>query len=301
MLSWVCKCFVNQGSKKILKPGVPINEDELKIDVKLFTNQNLAKLCQCIRCKSVNIPSYGIDPTNEIVCYGCKNDDERVNEGPLLTNILLKQEILCLNTCNNGGNNAVCKWKNKVSLWREHSNGECPLAMVVCEYCEIETTLRKDMKDHHAKCDEKEEDCKDCNKPVKRRLMRNHVTNECEYVKMMCENNGCNRRIMKKHYNNHVNNECPKRIVSCEYRKYGCNDDIVFEELEQHNMDNELNHFKMESTFNVNELRTTIAGLKTEKAEWKNSTYRYKCIAFIGCGISFIMWIKLVNIQAINR
>ena len=259
-----------------------------------FVNKAVSQIfLKCIECNAVPYPCFSISNENRFICKICKlldkykNIDIRQENG--LNVVIGNAVVFCLNNKlnNNNGNNNICVWKGNLSKWNKHNN-ECLLSRIMCQYCN-NNILRKDLNKHYNICGEYPIKCPNngCNKIIKRKNIGIHTQNECEYMVVLCKK--CQNILMRKEYTNHEEN-CPKRIVTCVYRKYGCNISTTFDQIHIHMTNyslihcqylenalnssmNDLNELKLSIQQKDNKIRTLKSSMNNNKATVLNGLH----------------------------
>lgn len=144
------------------------------------------------------------------------------------------QKVLCPNNC------GAMLLRGRIE---EHRFMECKNEMSTCEYCGMEDSYNHIHRVHHRMCP---------TAPV-----------ECP--------NKCNMSgIARSEILSHLEGECPLRLVSCDYRHVGCEEQIVYADVTQHNLESYQRHLdlmaeKLEFVSNENgELRKENDHLREE-------------------------------------
>ena len=221
---------------KILKKD-KIN-NECSIDDGYFENKALSNIFRCVECNDIPYPCYTIIILKKFICGKCKilNQYKKYKiEKEFASNYAIgKNVIKCLNNSDKN-NYKSCNWKGLLNAWKKHNNVKCQYSLIVCEYCKSNRILRKNREAHYNVCQQYPIKCsnKGCNKTFERCDEKKHNDNDCQYASIECDHKGCNEYILRKDYTKHQN-KCPKRMVSCEYKQYGCNLVMTFDKLDEH-------------------------------------------------------------------
>ena len=88
-----------------------------------------------------------------------------------------------------------------------HINNECPNRDCECEYCGVMGTYANITRIHYALCKEKVVPCHNegCTQTMKRRMIDDHVEDDCEYTEVSCKyaNIGCEVKLKRKGMKTH--------------------------------------------------------------------------------------------------
>ena len=68
-----------------------------------------------------------------------------------------------------------------------------------------------------------------------------------------CPNN-CSINLKRKLLDSHLELECPNMVVECPYKKFGCGQEVLRRELEEHRKTNQIQHFESTSIFAIREM-----------------------------------------------
>ena len=215
-------------------------------------------LVHCVYCKSDILRKNFAKHTNDecdlipIECpIGCGKMIQKKN-------VQFHREHNCLEyvvKCTNGS----CDETMKRKYLSHHYNVQCQYTLIKCKYCNKTQKLRKNMELHFEKCMFYKVKCtKNCGKLIMRKNLKNHLENECDEIMMKCSNHSCSVKLKKKNFNNHVYHKCRERMIDCNYRKYGCDYRCKAKNLEQHLEESELLHFKLETKYQINEMKTEM-------------------------------------------
>lgn len=176
------------------------------------------------------------------------------NKASILSKILNKKMIRCINnrpTANliknsddtndyskNNKNNDQCNWTGVLNNLFKHLNEECSDQLVKCLNIKCEKEIKRKYYNTHfyKECDYRRIPCKDCNTIY-------HFCEKSEHIQL-CENeliecsNNCGMKVKRKEMKQHINDFCDKKIVFCEYSKFGCLNKLYKRDLNEHNKNN---------------------------------------------------------------
>ena len=147
-----------------------------------------------------------------------------------------------------------CDWEGTVGTLEEHL-AVCEFAPLPCpKLCKDDNDmtrqfLRKELEEHLAQvCPNREHVCDYCGlKGTYIHITRVH-DEVCESKIVACPNE-CDETMMRSCIEDHINNECENTIVSCKYKRIGCNTSLKRSDMAAHeNDDNYHLHMAIETT-----------------------------------------------------
>ena len=244
-----------------------------------FLNANLANTCTCPICRNLtqnaailhgehlfcepcirNHISITRDHHNET--FKCPMCNRICTEMDLSTQCGIIERIIgeCLVYCgapytddvenNDAENNdekSLCSWSGTFSEYSKHQE-ICPYQQVECPYHKLQgetvTIFRIDLDDHQKECQWFPIKCKYCELNVVRCQMQHHINTNCKKAIIKCANANCSEIIERQNLAQH-NEECPESTVSCDYKKYGCNNTFKRKHSRKHEQNNMNKHLKL--------------------------------------------------------
>ena len=202
----------------------------------------------CTECKGVMRNACQTGEEQNLVCEVC------VKEGvPFLSMVSSRIKILELQAkC--PLTTRGCSWNGKMAEVEEH--------LIVCEklvvkcYNACDVILPISELDLHLihSCVKRRVMCEHCNEYFIYEKLTNHYQKCLEY-QVPCPNNCFVNPIMKrKLLDSHLELECPNMVIECSYKKFGCGQDVLRRELEEHKKTNQMQHLEYTSIFAVREI-----------------------------------------------
>ena len=173
-----------------------------------------------------------------------------------------------------------CHWQGTIGTRDQHLD-MCSYAMVECpNECHEDNLLRKDLQHHMAQlCSEREYDCPDCSMKDVYRVITGPHQDVCERKKVACENKDCDCVLERRLVQDHVDQDCDYTEVSCKYALLGCENKIIRKDMKKHEEDHEAHLFlalKSIVDLNTKVLRLQWQVEKGALALVKVSDYSYK-------------------------
>ena len=89
--------------------------------------------------------------------------------------------------------------------------------------------------------------CEHCNQDFIYKELTNHYQICLEYP-FPCPNN-CSMNLKRKLLDSHLELECPNMVVECPYKKFGCREEVLRRDLEEHKKTNQIQHLESASIF----------------------------------------------------
>ncbi len=160
---------------------------------------------------------------NKPACPYCKADNYDTMADKGLERIIKTIKVKC--TCHLKG----CQWRGELidlvdHLRRDDRQGDCPYAVVECDYkCDYKGE-RNQLSDHElSSCPKRPYKCHYCNYNSTYTEVTNEHFKTCKRYPIKCPNN-CDTiiKLERRYMDEHVTNECPLTIVSCDYKQDGC-------------------------------------------------------------------------------
>ena len=145
-----------------------------------------------------------------------------------------------------------CNWSGKMVQVEEH--------LIVCDKFVVNCTnacdviIPKSELNLHLKsfCVKRPVICEHCNKYFMYKELTNHYLMCLEY-QVPCPNN-CNVNLKRKLLDSHLELECPNMVVECPYKKFGCREEVLRRDLEEHKKTNQIQHLESKSIFAIREM-----------------------------------------------
>ena len=146
-----------------------------------------------------------------------------------------------------------CNWNGKMAEVEEHLF-VCDKVVVNCtNACDV--ILPRSELDLHLtlSCMKRLVTCEYCDEYFIHEEIINHYLTCLEY-QFPCPNN-CNVNLKRKLLDSHLEFECPNMVVECPYKKYGCKQEVLRRELEEHKKTNQIQHLESASIFAIREMK----------------------------------------------
>ena len=212
----------------------------------------------------------------------CPMDRKEITLKDLKANEEVKKKVKaslvqCKTNLTSDGKNFCC-WVGSVDGLEEHLQSECQYITVMCNSLDCNKILpRYQMVEHAKECENRLIKCKLCSK-VGPYLNRKIHKNKCSNWILKCPNEGCEVEHERQKLILH-RTECKFEVLSCPYKKYGCNSkctgQLLRSEYDEHvkNTDNML--AAVPSLFlTVNQLQIELNELKKEKGKFSGNPRR---------------------------
>ena len=118
---------------------------------------------------------------------------------------------------------------------------KCDYAMVECpNKCREAYLLRKDLTQHITrKCHNREYECLDCHIKDAYRVITGPHQYVCERKKVECTNKDCDCVLERRLVQDHVAQDCDYTEVSCKYALLGCEKKMIRKDIKTHEADND--------------------------------------------------------------
>ena len=221
----------------------------------------------CTECKGVMRNACLVGEEQNYVCEVC------VKKGvPSQSMVKSRNKILELQTkCPIATRG--CNWNGKMAEVEEHLT-VCDKMVVKCNNacdvilprCELDLHLT-------SSCVKRRVMCGHCNQDFMFEKLTNHYQICLEY-EFPCPNN-CNVNLKRKLLDSHLELECPNMVVDCPYKKFGCRQEVLRRELEEHKKTNRIQHLESKSIFADREMeelkQTNIQQTETIKQQTKTN------------------------------
>ena len=158
-----------------------------------------------------------------------------------------------------------CKWVGTLATVLNHVE-ECDYLFTVCPLGCSDIMLQKNIPQHkNSDCNERIISCDLCWMPIVAKCLSEHL-DVCPKLTIQC--NQCQVKLFRKDLCGHNFNICLYRPVECRYAKYGCKENLVYFQLNQHIIENyevhitllESSHQRLET--DIHELKSSNECLK---------------------------------------
>ena len=163
----------------------------------------------------------------------------RLNFNYCTTLLLGDRDVKALGVkCNNHLNG--CHWQGTIGTLDQHL-GKCDYSVVDCPNdCHEDNLLRKDVQNHMAQlCSEREYKCPDCSMKDAYRVITGPHQDTCERKKVECENKKCDCILERRLVEDHVAQDCDYTEVSCKNALLGCEKKMIRKDMKKHEEDHE--------------------------------------------------------------
>ena len=200
----------------------------------------------CTECKGVMRNACLVGEEQSLVCEIC------VKEGvPSIFMVKSRKKILELQVkC--PLTTRGCSWNGKMAKVEEHLI-VCDKLVVKC-YNACDVILLRNELDLHLthSCVKRPVICEHCDEIFMYEKLTNHYLKCFEY-QIPCPNK-CNVNLKRKLLDSHLELECANMVVECPYKKFGCEQEVLRRELEEHKKTNQIQHLESTSIFAIREM-----------------------------------------------
>ena len=171
-----------------------------------------------------------------------------------------------------------CKWVGTLATVLNHME-KCDYLFTVCPLGCSEVMLQKSIPEHkNVDCNERTISCDLCCVPIIAKCLPEHL-DVCPKFTIQC--NQCQEQLFRKDLSDHNSNICLHRPVECRYAKYGCRENLVYFQLNQHILENnevhitllESSHKLIETNFHT--LESSYTRLETDFRGFESSYKRF--------------------------
>ena len=200
----------------------------------------------CTECKGVMRNACQIGEEQNSVCEVCVTDGMSA-----LSMVKSRSKILELRAkCPLATRG--CKWNGKIPDIEEHLI-LCEKVVVKC-LNDCDAILPRSELDLHLTsfCVKRPVICEHCDQYFRYEELTNHYLMCLEY-QVSCPYN-CNVNLKRKLLYSHIELECPNKVVECPYKKFGCGQEVLRCELEEHKKTKQLQHLEFTSIFAIREM-----------------------------------------------
>lgn len=254
---------------------------KLPLNIFLEESFNQIKDFICYLCKGVYFNPV-IDTCGHIFCENClKRYDQSLRMCPiteeilpanphkikLIGDIIDKQVIYCFNK------EKGCCWIGQLLNLNEHLNKKCRQELKLCPVKGCFTQLQFDEYDSHVTfCSLVS--CNFCKSEMSIFNLKCHY-NICPKYQTECPYK-CNEQIERKLIEDHITNECLNSQIDCQYRHLGCNAIIFRRDINKHNRTDQAEHLDMIFPDLMNRLDLLPNNLETLITEIETFSSLYK-------------------------
>ena len=215
----------------------------------------------CTECKGVMRNACLTGEEQNLVCEVCVKEGVPSQSMVKSRNNILELQAKCPLATRG------CSWNGKIAEIEEHLF-VCEKVVVKC-YNACGVILPVSELDLHLihSCVKRRVACEYCNEDFIHEKLTNHYLTCLEY-QVSCPNN-CSVDLKRKLLDSHLELECPNMVVECPYKKYGCGQEVLRRDLEEHKKTNQIQHLESTSIFAIREMeqlkRTNKHLTKTNK------------------------------------
>lgn len=206
-------------------------------------------LIHCMACKGILRDPCQVTCCGQGFCQTCLQDLVLVGQ-PCpncmaasfdgFENEPLRKEIRKVEVhCTNEGEG--CKWTGTLKRLRKHlGSGDkgdptcCQYNKVECPRC-LKSVKQSELEHHMAeKCMKRPYQCQYCGKyrSTFEEVMTNHRP-MCEFSPTRCPNL-CGETLMYVDMDSHIHNDCPMKVLSCEFKEFGCTARLARRSMPEH-------------------------------------------------------------------
>ena len=163
-----------------------------------------------------------------------------------------------------------CQWIGELGSLMEHL-ATCDHALIPCPNGCVSTkdifghailhVPGKDMQKHlNEDCPRREYICPHCKEGGEYQEMITTHLEECDYVEVLCPNEGCGEYVLRCLLSDHCFISCDFQKVRCKYQDIGCEEVFLRKDQEKH--ENDMQHHFQVTTEAVHKLVSTVEHLK---------------------------------------
>ena len=200
----------------------------------------------CTECKGVMRNACQTGEEQTFVCEVCIKEGVPSQSMVKLRNKILELRAKCPLTTRG------CEWNGEIAEIEEHLI-VCDKVIVKC-YNACGVILPVSELDLHLirSCVKRRVACEYCNQYFMYEELTNHYITCLEY-QFPCPNN-CSVNLKWKLLDSHLEFECPNMVVECPYKKFGCGQEVLRRDLEEHKKTNQIQHLESKRIFAICEI-----------------------------------------------
>ena len=202
----------------------------------------------CTECKGVMRNACQTGEEQNLVCDACVKEGVFSQSMVKSRNKILELQAKCPLATRG------CNWNGKMAEVEEHLI-VCDKVVVKCNNaCDV--ILSRSELDLHLihSCVKRRVICERCNEEFMYEELISHYPTCLEY-QVPCPNN-CDVNLKRKLLDSHLELECPNMVVECPYKKFGCGQEVLRRDLEEHKKTNQIQHLEYASIFAIREMET---------------------------------------------
>ncbi|XP_028408842.1 TNF receptor-associated factor 3-like isoform X2 [Dendronephthya gigantea] len=244
--------FSDKGNIFAIMPGIKItNEDRNKINPKFFcTSCNLLlsiptqTICGHLMCSScINTLLTSPDPR-------CPKDGTVLRKEDIFQDKFTGRELGALKLhCPNAG----CRWCG-VYIEIENHFQVCGYAMIKCVNSQCQMEFQRLQLDEHLKneCEYRKVICNYCPQNVSLASLQDHISTSCDGAPVTCK--FCKTEVVRRDIERHEQVVCEEVPGECEFHHVGCNHDktVKRREMRRHMHDSVIDHVRLLLHFVLN-------------------------------------------------
>lgn len=176
-----------------------------------------------------------------------------------------------------------CQWTGSLRDYVENHKEECEFRRTACPHCDQEV-ISRDLEDHTSRlCQYRTISCNLCNVELTPASLPEHQAQHCPEREIACPW-GCEARFLRRNlgqivetsYTGHAE-VCPLVPIPCTFTKYGCNERIPRNQMEDHNQSNHHRHLLLMMQ-KLDSLESTLQAERTRQAEeasWQKVSFAW--------------------------
>ena len=190
----------------------------------------------CTECKGVMRNACLTGEEYNLVCKACVKEGMFFQSMEKSRNKILELQANCPLATRG------CNWNGKIAEVEEHLI-VCEKVVVEC-YNACDVILPRSELDLHLThlCVKRRVTCEYCNQYFIDTELTNHYITCLEY-QFPCPND-CSENPKRKQLDSHLELECPNMVVECPYRNFGCRQEVLRRDLEEHKKTNQIEHLE---------------------------------------------------------
>ena len=212
------------------------------------------QLLICTQCNGIMNKACQVGEDQLHMCEICIGDDEEFQPMKLSRNSIPKLNSKCP-LCTRG-----CLWSGSLVEVEEHLDS-CSEFVINCpNNCEF-IFKRSELETHGKECHLSKVECEHCNLNILNLEMDAHKE-VCIGIQIECPND-CSSLLKRLELKEHLSNDCPNMLIMCPFNLFGCKELLKKCEFETHQTTFESKHTQLQLSFAL----TKIATLEEDKKQ----------------------------------
>lgn len=126
-----------------------------------------------------------------------------------------------------------CEWEGTLGDLDKHTK-TCSFTLIACPNKCSHNIERKDMKEHLKDCPNREHLCEHCGKMGRYFDIAGFHQGSCDQKIIPCTNDGCDKLVKRKDMRKHVTDTCKHTVITCKYESIGCDVKMKRRDVKEH-------------------------------------------------------------------